>query len=181
MSNTMHQIPSGRIGQLHRPQPHRSRQHGAALVIALIMLVILTILAFTGINTATTELALAGNEQSRRNASEAAAAGIEQSIADISLVGTTPGSRAEIAPTALGAAPVEYAAETRYVGDETGLPQSSADKFIGLHFEIESTGTSARNGRDVQTQGVLVIASTGGAGNTSLGQLGEGLEGEDLE
>lgn len=158
-----------------------SPQRGAALVIALIMLVILTILAFTGINTATTELALAGNEQSRRNASDAAAAGIEQSIAEITSVNTTPGSTAEIGPTVLGAAPVEYTTETRYVGDETGLPQSSADKFIGVHFEIESTGTAARNGRDVQTQGILVVASTGGAGNTSLGQLGDGLEGEDLE
>jgi type IV pilus assembly protein PilX len=164
----------------HSNQPS-SNQQGAALVIALIMLVILTILAFTGINTATTELALAGNEQPRRNASDAAAAGIEQSIAEIASVNTTPGSTAEIGPTTLGAAPIEYAAETRYVGDETGLPQSSAEKFIGLHFEIESTGTSARNGRDVQTQGVLVVASTGGAGNTSLGQLGDGLEGEDLE
>lgn len=159
----------------------RAGERGAALVIALIMLVILTILAFTGINTATTELALAGNEQSRRNAADAASAGIEQSIAEISLVGTTPGSTGEVGPSALGAAPVEFAAETRYLGDETGLPQSSADKFIGLHFEIESTGTSARNGRDSQTQGVLVVASTGGAGNTSLGQLGDGLEGEDLE
>ncbi len=157
------------------------REGGAALVIALIMLVILTILAFTGINTATTELALAGNEQSRRNAADAAAAGIEQSISQIALVGTTPGSRAEVEPTVLGAEPNEYSAETRYIGDETGLPQSSADKFVGLHFEIESTGTSARNGRDVQTQGVMVIASTGGAGNTALGQLGDGLAGEDLE
>ena len=114
---------------------------------------VLTILAFTGINTATTELALAGNEQSRRNAADAAAAGIEQSISQIALVGTTPGSRAEVEPTVLGAEPNEYSAETRYIGDETGLPQSSADKFVGLHFEIESTGTSARNGRDVQDAG----------------------------
>ena len=59
----MQKTPSPRIAR-------HSQQRGAALVIALIMLVILTILAFTGINTATTELALAGNEQSRRNAAD---------------------------------------------------------------------------------------------------------------
>jgi hypothetical protein len=154
----------------------RRRERGAALVIGLIMLLILTILAFTGINTATTELAMANNEQFRRNAADASAAGVEQAIAAIGTVGTTAGASGSVALTELGNEATRYSAVIRYVGDESGLPQSSTDKFIGLHYEIESTGTSARNARDVQTQGVMVIASAGGAGNDSFGRIGDGLE-----
>lgn len=154
----------------------RRRQRGAALVVGLIMLLILTILAFTGVNTAITELAMANNEQFRRNAADASSAGVEQAIASIGMVGTTAGASRSIAPTAIGNDATRYSTVTRYVGYETGLPQSSADKFIGLHYEIESTGTSARNARDVQTQGVMVVASAGGAGNESFGRLGAGLE-----
>ncbi len=153
-----------------------TRERGAALVIGLIMLLILTILAFAGVNTATTELAMANNEQFRRNAADASAAGIEQAISRIGTVGTTAGASASIAPTDLGDGATQYRANLRYVGDETGLPQSSADKFVGLHYEIESTGTSARNARDVQVQGVMVVAGTGGGGNMSFGRMGGGLE-----
>lgn len=153
-----------------------SRQRGAALVVGLIMLLILTILAFTGVNTATTELAMANNEQFRRNAADASAAGVEDAISRIGTVGTVPGASADIGATELGNEATTYETSTRYVGDETGLPQSSADKFIGLHFEIESTGASARNARDVQTQGVMVIAAGAGAGNATFNQIGEGLE-----
>jgi Tfp pilus assembly protein PilX len=152
-----------------RPAPLRlrapARQRGAALVIGLIMLLILTILAFTGVNTATTELAMASNEQFRRNAAEASSAGVEASIASLGLVGTTAGASATLPATNLADDDTTtYTTVTRYVGDEPLVPQGSADKFVGLHYEIESTGTSARNARDVQTQGVMVIAATGGGG-----------------
>ncbi len=138
----------------------RIRQQGAALAIGLILLVILTLLAFTGINAATTDLAMAGNEQYRKNAAQASGAGVEVAIADLvnvptvrlvpvrALNGTLPGSTTE-----------RYATEASFLGAESGLPQSSVDKFVGLHYEITSTGTSQRSGRDVQTQGVFVIAS----------------------
>lgn len=154
------------------------RERGAALVIGLIMLLILTILAFTGVNTATTELAMASNEQFRRNAADASAAGVEVAIAALATVGSVAGATATLPATALGNdAATTYTTTTRYVGDETGLPQSSVDKFIGVHYEIESVGTSARNARDVQIQGVMVVAATGGGGGEELvGRLGGGLE-----
>ena len=162
-----------------RRRPFVRRPRGAALVIALLMLVILTILALSGINTATTELQMAGNEQFRRNASQAATAGIEQAVSRVGTVPTSPGAApTQVAPTLVpGSANDRYATSTRYVGDELGLPQSSADKFVGLHFQIDSTGTSLRNARDAQAQGVMVVAasgSSGGGGNFT--QIGEGLE-----
>jgi Tfp pilus assembly protein PilX len=38
---------------------HRNRQQGAVLIIGLLLLTVITILAMSGINTATTELAMA--------------------------------------------------------------------------------------------------------------------------
>jgi type IV pilus assembly protein PilX len=155
-----------------------ARQRGAALVIGLILLMILTILAFTGISTSTVELAMSSNEQFRNNAEQASAAGIELAISRLDQVATAPGAAPFVSSGNLltTAATHQYRAEARYVGDETGLPQSSADKFIGLHFTIQSDGTSARNANDRQIQGVMVVASadaSGGGGTTS--QLGTGL------
>jgi len=57
------------------------RQGGAALVVGLILLVVVTVLAISGMNTATTELAMARNDQNYENAFQAAETGLEQAIA----------------------------------------------------------------------------------------------------
>lgn len=56
------------------------KQQGAALVIGLILLVVITVLAISGMNTATTELAMARNNQNYENAFQAAETGLEQAI-----------------------------------------------------------------------------------------------------
>lgn len=56
------------------------RQNGAALVVGLILLVVVTVLAISGMNTATTELAMARNDQNYENAFQAAETGLEQAI-----------------------------------------------------------------------------------------------------
>jgi type IV pilus assembly protein PilX len=146
--------------------PPPSKQQGAALVIGLLLLLILTVLAVTGMSTATTELVMAGNEQYHKNAVQAASAGVEKAIANISTVPTVPGA----APTRIpetsitGSNTDTYETATHYVGEEVGLPQSSVDKFVGLHYVIESRGESARNAVNTQVQGVFVVASGGGGG-----------------
>ena len=52
------------------------KQDGAALVVSLILLVVITILAISGMNTATTELAMARNDQNYENAFQSAEAGL---------------------------------------------------------------------------------------------------------
>ncbi len=56
------------------------RQDGAALVVSLVLLVVITVLAISGINTATTELAMARNDQNYENAFQAAETGLENSL-----------------------------------------------------------------------------------------------------
>jgi Tfp pilus assembly protein PilX len=130
----------------------------------MILLFILSLLAVAGMSMSTAEMVMAGNEQFRRLASDAASAGIETAASRLRI------SRAEGEVSADA-----FVATVRLAGDEVSLPQSSADKFVGQHFEIASTGHSARGASDVQTQGVLVITATNGV--TTSGQVGTGLQG----
>lgn len=145
-------------------------QRGAALVIGLILLVILTLLAITGMNTATAELIMAGNEQFRQNAFQAAEAGIENAVSALPTVpqSGTPVVVANV-PLPGATAGEEFTTSSRYVGDDLNLPGFSAGKFVGFHYEITSTGTSARNANARHLQGAFVIQSAGGAG--SFGSL----------
>ena len=56
------------------------KQQGAALVVGLILMVVVTVLAVSGMNTATTELAMARNDQSFENAFQAAETGLERAL-----------------------------------------------------------------------------------------------------
>ena len=64
---------------MNQMQTHKNQQ-GAALVVGLIMLVVITVLAISGMNTATTELAMARNDQNYENAFQAAENGLEQAL-----------------------------------------------------------------------------------------------------
>jgi len=154
----------------------RASARGAALVVALTLLMILTLLAVTGMSMSTAELVMAGNEQYRRIASDAASAGIERAVARLA---AAPANRVT---TSIRGEPTEasdprsgpYLASTRFVGEEWNLPGSSADKFVGLHFEIESTGKSARRASDVQVQGAMVVEPQSGVATQR--RLAEGLQ-----
>ncbi len=58
----------------------RSKQDGAALIVGLLLMLVVTVLAISGINTATTELAMARNDQSYENAFQAAETGLETAL-----------------------------------------------------------------------------------------------------
>jgi type IV pilus assembly protein PilX len=132
-------------------------QRGAALIIGLILLLVLTLLAVAGMNSASMEFIMAGNEQYRQNAFVAAETGIEQAFmsgefnqgnAISSMTGNAGGGSdtwsANIS-TQLGGAP------------QPALWGNTWDSFSTIHFEIESTGTQ-RNALAANVQGVAVIS-----------------------
>lgn len=61
-------------------QTSRKAQQGAALIMGLLLLVVITILAVSGMNTATTELAMARNDQNYESAFQAAETGLENAL-----------------------------------------------------------------------------------------------------
>ena len=58
----------------------RNAQHGAALVVGLLLLVVITVLAISGMNTAATELAMARNDQAYEDAFQAAETGLANAL-----------------------------------------------------------------------------------------------------
>jgi hypothetical protein len=138
------------------------RQRGAALVIGLIMLLVLTLLAVSGMNTASTELIMAGNEQYRERAFQASSRGIEQALTRLATVPQDGKDKTEQVAQLTDEPTDGYTTKSRYMGDDLNLPGFSAGKFVGLHYVIASEGTSSRNARSDQTQGAFVIQSAGG-------------------
>jgi type IV pilus assembly protein PilX len=138
----------------------RHPQRGAALVIGLILLMVLTLLAVSGMNSASLEYIMAGNEQYRSNAFQAAEAGIEQGL---SLGVFNPGAAPEALngtnPGTAGATDTWAYTITPQLGG-AAIPGwgSSANKYSTYHFEIRSTGTSVRGAQALNTQGVMVIS-----------------------
>ena len=135
----------------------RHQQRGAALVIGLILLLVLTLLAVSGMNSASLEFIMAGNEQYRANAFEAAETGIEQSI-----------SLGVFNPSAV-AQPLNGANTATDLWTSTVTPQLNGaplpaiwgfswNSFSSYHFEVQSTGTSTRGAQAVNVQGVAVIS-----------------------
>jgi hypothetical protein len=80
-----------------------------------------------------------------------------------------------IGPIEIGEPRIDtYTVSLRYTGREAPLPNASTEKFAGNHFEIESTGQSARNATDVQMQGLMVVTPTGGV--STFHRIGTGLD-----
>jgi type IV pilus assembly protein PilX len=141
-----------------------SRQRGAALVIGLLLLVILTLLAISGMNTASLELVIAGNGQYRQNAFQAAETGIAQAL---STGNFNPQAAPVTAPqTAVGPEGEKEFFKTKITPqlDGQALPAigKSGDRFQDFHFEIQSVGTSARNATATSVQGVAVVGLNDG-------------------
>ena len=133
------------------------RQRGAALVIGLILLMVLTLLAVSSMNTASLEFIMAGNEQYRSSAFQAAEAGIEQSIVQ----GTFNPDAGPQALAGANTATDNWAANiTLPLGPvpQPALWGNSWNSFSTYHFEIASTGTSTRGATAVNTQGIAFFA-----------------------
>lgn len=137
------------------------RECGAALVVGMILLLVLTLLAVSGMNTASTELVMAGNEQFQENAFQSAEMGIEQGMRNGAF---NPSIAVEIIPATV----VAGTTTESYVGSITPQPGPNTphgamwgnrlDSFSTFHFEIQSQGQSVRNATTTHTQGMFVIA-----------------------
>lgn len=139
----------------------RYRQRGAALVVGLLLLLILTLLAISGMNTATTELTMAGNEQYQARAFQAAETGIELVINagtfDPNPAPPTPAITPFPDPDPL-TDDDSVTTRTFARGSSGPPPGYSFGTFASEHFEIESAGQSLRNASSTHTQGLFLVA-----------------------
>ncbi len=140
----------------------RVKQRGAALVVGLLPLLVLTLLAVAGMNSAAVEFVMAGNEQYRQNAFQAAETGIAQAMQTGNF---NPGdtSTQNVNGYMPGSTTDQYKAQIACQVSCAGLSPimwtGSLTNFSAYHFEIVSTGTTTiRSGTAQNTQGVVVIS-----------------------
>lgn len=135
------------------------RQQGAALVIGLILLVVLTILAVSGVFTSTMELRMVRNTQSQEHAFQAAEVGIEDALANPVLSTSAAYSQPKIdVPNSPGD---QYSYTLEFVGQTplgTGMTgYSIGSVFQSYHFEVDSTGNGPDGAISDHTQSFYVI------------------------
>ncbi len=145
----------------------RARQRGAALAVGLMLLLVLTILAVSGMNTSTVELQMAGNMQYAQNAFQAAESGIEVAIAKPDELPTEP----TLALTGVPSSDSDkYKYEVKCDAD-TGWSwslESSIGETAVYHYDIVSTGESARGARSVHSQSYYFEGPYSGPCKTTL-------------
>lgn len=146
------------------PLSGKVRQSGAALVVGMILLMVLTVLAVSGMNTATTELALANNNQYFENAFQAAESGIEEAIDqpdtrwDLTPDGVTLPTR-PTDPADPDGDTVETVVTFRSTGPAIEVDRpSSLDAFEAFHYDAVATGESYRGATAEHRQGFYIIA-----------------------
>lgn len=148
-----------------KPITPRNKQSGAALVVGLLLLVVITVLAVSGMNTATTELAIARNDQGYENAFQAAETGLEAAIAQgqFNTVANTT-----LTHTITGTSN-SYNAEVQFE-DETLVPDRAFSLGVGsgisaYHFLATSVaesrrstaGTTDRDSSAIHTQAFYIV------------------------
>ncbi len=162
------------------------RQRGAALVVGLILLLVLTVLAISGMTTAALQLTMAGNEQYQERAFQFADAGIEQAM-DAGVFNTnTPigtydnvaginpipdrATGRQITNCPEGAAPTdaeqcEYFMRFDIQAGQTAVPGggfSIGSGFEAYHFIIDSYGTANRGAQSEHRQSFYIVGPSGG-------------------
>lgn len=143
------------------------RQSGAALVVGLILLVVVTVLAISGMNTATTELAMARNDQNYENAFQAAETGLETALARGSFnttgVSLQPQS-IDVPDRAFDTVQVDIAFEDTTIVPDKAFSLGAGSGIAAYHFNATATAESARSASEtdrdasaVHTQAFYVV------------------------
>lgn len=115
------------------------------------MLLVLTVLGISGMNTTVVERRMANNTQVSQNAYQAAQTGIDRAIS----VNAFNTGIAVVVPNAeIVAGSGNFVASTTTFMESTLAPGSSIGDggFLAYHFSIQSTGTSANFATSVQQQ-----------------------------
>lgn len=145
------------------------RQGGAALVVGMILLMVLTLLAISGMNSATLELQMAGNAQFAENSFQASETGVETALRDARVEGVTTAAvdpkvvvkKTEIVPGTSDS----FTIQTLHNPDNgvTKVPSGGFSMGVGkgfsaYHFDVTSTSASARSATQTHVQSFYVVA-----------------------
>ena len=139
---------------------NRSRQSGAVLIVAMILLVVLTLLGVTAMNTTSMQERIASNTQEQVHAFHAAETGLNQAFSDNSAYDITSSYTGGATPTAFAGSADSASYVPLFLGFSPPPPGSlySATSFQAAHFNFRSTGTSETQLSVVVNGGAYQIA-----------------------
>jgi len=139
----------------------RSPQTGAALVIGLILLLVITILAVSGVVTSTLELRMVGNYGAQETAFQTADSGVEQGMANMPVSTSSVVTRNFANPTTGGEAQVSISYEGESNSPITLEGYSLGAGIQAYHFEVQSNGFEAGGAESEHTQGFFIVGPGG--------------------
>ena len=138
---------------------HRSKQQGAALVVSLIILVVLTIIGITAMRTSTLEERMSGNMQDTLKAFSAAESALDRAFSDE--MGLTTSDSAAPVSNSYNYNNTSVTVTSTFLGTSEKLPRS-ATGIYGLGYkralyDQRSDATTPTGGKSVQHRGVARI------------------------
>jgi len=147
----------------------RNHEQGAALIVGLVLMMVLTLLAVSTMRTSTLELAMAGNAQYHEQATQLAETGIRDAVSRIESETILPNpiedwqaSYSTSVLTSDGSSNLgQYEVTITFINTGPAPVGSSSVQTVANYYEIESTGrSSARNAKSTLRQGFYELAGT---------------------
>ena len=129
----------------------RSTQTGATLIVGLVLLLVLTVVGVSGMNTATMEITMAANTQFQQDSFQLAEDGIDIAIGTRAYSTDTPRTI-----NWLGNADYDRRAVTTYRMNTLAFG-SSAGELEAFHFDITAVGRGPRNALSQHNQSFYVV------------------------
>ena len=139
--------------------PNPGRQSGAVLIVSMIILVILTLLGVTAMNTTSLQERIASNTQERVHSFQAAETGLNQAFADDSAYDVSSTYSIPLTAIVVGAGD-RASYDPTFLGFSPPPPGSlySATSFQAAHFNFRAEGNSASDLSTVLNGGAYQIA-----------------------
>lgn len=147
--------------------PSRHTQQGAALIVGLVLLMVLTVLGISGMNSSTLELTMASNAQFHQDAFQAAETGIDIAIAGraFSTVAGAPGNFVPVTPLGDGTYSTQAVTAFQLTTPVPDLGFSGGEGTPGtiqaFHFDVVAIGAGPRAAASTHNQSFYVIGPGG--------------------
>ena len=137
-------------------------QKGAVLVLALLLLLVMTILGISLINTATFDIQISGNERAQTDAFYAAEAGIQRAINQLPSRNAIPRSTLKEETFYWSGGPAEKGAPKPI--ESFGLyvpPGDDIERYASMRIKANATGESFNGMKELEVQVIFGPLSAG--------------------
>ena len=140
----------------------RAEQSGATLVVGLVLLMVLTVIGVSGMNTATMEVTMAGNAQFQQDAFQMAETAIDIPIATRNFTTVAPTTLNWLNDANYDRQAVTTFQLTTPVPDIAFSMGTTAGSVQAFHFDIVAVGRGPRNATSQHNQSFYVVGPGGG-------------------